>query len=216
MTGTKDESKDSGISSATGRRKQSQAQHYYLSLGTGGELNKSSEEFNLPDDWIRSNFRLRLMYEGKSFSQSLMMVWFSNMFVLTVGNYNGSLFVVDTFGSLLHREWSDNEIAWRNCPAMRKGRNIVRGQPWDRLPGKGRRVTTEDSVFFMSKNGRLLQFMREICDKIHCLNSSLFQEALHGASYQATKWLMLRIPMQQLYRSVRFFFLSFSLLFQPV
>ncbi|TKY67814.1 hypothetical protein E2542_SST10710 [Spatholobus suberectus] len=160
MTGTKDESKDSGISSVTGRRKQSQAQHYYLSIGTGGELNKSSEEYNLPDDWIRSNFRLRLMYEGKSFflisNDGLVFeyvciesVWLwlrhdsSTTMNGMVGNYNGSLFMVDTFGSLLLREWSDNEIAWRNCTAMRKGRNIVGGQPWDRLPGKGRRVTTE-------------------------------------------------------------------------
>ncbi|RDX73238.1 hypothetical protein CR513_47179, partial [Mucuna pruriens] len=176
MTGTKDESKDSGISSVTGRRKQSQAQNYYLSLGTGGELNKSSEEYNLPADWISSNFRLRLLYEGKSFflitNDGLIFeyVYIESVWVWLrhdsstamngiVGNYNGSLFMVDTFGSLLLREWNDNEIAWRNCTSMRKGRNIIGGQPWDRLPGKARRVTTEDSIFFVSKNGRLLQFM---------------------------------------------------------
>ncbi|XP_020214926.1 uncharacterized protein LOC109798904 isoform X2 [Cajanus cajan] len=176
MTGTKDDSTDSGISSATGRRKQSQAQHYYLSLGTGGELNKSSEEYNMPDDWISRNFRLRLMYEGKSLflinDDGLVFeyvciesvwVWLrhdsSTAMNGIVGNYNGSLFMVNTFGSLLLREWSDNEIAWRNCTAMRKGRNIVAGQPWDRLPGKAKRVTTEDSIFFVSQSGRLMQFM---------------------------------------------------------
>ncbi|KAL2329209.1 hypothetical protein Fmac_022636 [Flemingia macrophylla] len=176
MTGTKDDSTDSGISSVTGRRKQSQAQHYYLSLGTGGELNKSSEENNLPDDRISRNFRLRLMYEGISLflinndglifeyvSIESVWVWLrhdsSTAMNGILGNYNGSLFMVDTFGSLLLREWNDNEIAWRNCTAMRKGRNIVAGQPWDRLPGIAKRVTTEDSIFFVSKNGRLLQFM---------------------------------------------------------
>jgi hypothetical protein len=43
---------------------------------------------------------------------------------------------------------------------MRKGRNVVvGGQPWDRLPGlTRRRVTTEDSIFFVSENGSLLRF----------------------------------------------------------
>ncbi|KAG4979324.1 hypothetical protein JHK84_032902 [Glycine max] len=176
MTGTKDESNDSGISSVTGRRKQSQAQNYYLPLGTGGEPNRSSEEYNLPDDWISNNFRLRLLYEGKSFFLITNDGWvfeyvcIENVWVWLrhdssstmngiVGSYNGSLFMADTFGSLFLREWSDNEIAWRNCTAMRKGRSIVAGQPWDRLPGKARRATTEDSIFFVSKNGRLLQFM---------------------------------------------------------
>lgn len=179
MTGIKDESKDSGItSSVTGRRKQSQEHHYYLSLGKGGEpISPSEEEFNLPDDWISSNFRLRLMFEGKSFflvtSDGLIFehvciesVWIwlkhesSTAMNGIVGNYNGSLFMVDTFGSVLLREWSGNEIAWKNCSDMRKGKNaVVGGQPWDRLPGIARkRVTTEDSLFFVSKSGRLLQF----------------------------------------------------------
>ena len=177
LIGKKDESMDSGTSSVTGRRKQSQTQNYYLSLGTSvGELIKSSEEHNLSDDWTSSNFRLRLMYEGKSFffitNDGLVFehiciesVWIwlrhesSTAIKGIVGNYNGSLLMVDTFGSLLLREWHDNEIAWRNCTAMRKGKTIIGGQPWERLPGKARKVTTEDSLFFVSKNGRLLQFM---------------------------------------------------------
>lgn len=178
MTGIKDESKDSGMNSVTGRRKQSQEHYFYLSLGKGSELINSAEENNLPDDWISSNFRLRLMYEGKSFflvtSDGLIFehvciesvwVWLKHDSSTTmngvVGSYNGSLFMVDTFGSVLLREWSGHEIAWRNCTAMRKGRNVVGGQPWDRLPGTARRVTstTDDSLFFVSKSGRLLQFM---------------------------------------------------------
>jgi len=177
MTGTKDDSNDSGTSSVTGRRKQSQAWSSYLALGTGGELNKSSEEYNLPDDWLSSNFRLRLLYEGKSFflisNDGLVFeyVCIENVWVWlkhdsfsamsgVVGNYNGSLFMVDTFGNLFLREWNDNEIAWKNCTAMRKGRHIIGGQPWDTLlPGKARRATTEDSIFFVSKSGGLLQFM---------------------------------------------------------
>ncbi|KAG2398096.1 uncharacterized protein HKW66_Vig0136680 [Vigna angularis] len=176
IIGTKDESYDSGTSSVTGRRKQSQAQSYYLSVGTGGELSKSSEEDSLPDDWISSNFRLRLLYEGKSFflinNDGLVFeyvcienvwVWLkhdsSSAMSGIVGSYNGSLFMVDTFGSLFLREWSGNDIAWKNCTALRKGRHVIGGQPWDMLPGKARRATTEDSIFFVSKNGRLLQFM---------------------------------------------------------
>lgn len=179
MTGIKDESKDSGItSSVTGRRKQSQENHYYLSLGTGNKLISSLEEnkYNLPDDWISSNFRLRLMYEGKSFflvtSDGLIFehvciesVWIwlkhdsSTEMNGIVGNYNGSLFMVDSFGSVLLREWSGNEIAWKNCTDMRRGKtSVVGGQPWDRLPGIAKRVTTEDSLFFVSKNGKLMQF----------------------------------------------------------
>lgn len=177
MIGIKDESEDSGISSVTGRRKQSQAHHHYLSVDTSGsELMESSEEYTLPDDWISSNFRLRLMYEGKSFflitKEGLIFeyiciesvwVWLrhesSTAMNGILGNYNGNLFMVDTFGSLLLREWNNNELAWRNCTSLKKGRNIIGGQPWDRLPGKARKVTTEDALFFVSKNGRLLQFM---------------------------------------------------------
>lgn len=185
MTGIKDESKDSGVtSSVTGRRKQSQEQHYYLSLSTSDELINYSEEYNQSDDWIRSNFHLRLMYEGKSFflvtNDGLIFehVCIENVWIWLrhdsstamngiVGNYNGSLFMVDTFGSLLLREWSGNEIAWKNCTDMRKGRNVVGGQPWDRLPGITRRVTIEDSLFFVSRNGRLLQFMVGKKEHIH-------------------------------------------------
>ncbi|XP_022631351.1 uncharacterized protein LOC106777617 [Vigna radiata var. radiata] len=69
LTGIKDESEESVVSAITGRRKQSQAQNHYLSVSTSGvRLIQSSEEYNhVPDNWISSNFRLRLMDVGKSF-----------------------------------------------------------------------------------------------------------------------------------------------------
>lgn len=76
-----------------------------------------------------------------------------------VGNYNGSLFMVDTCGSLFLRERNGNELSWKNCSAIRRGRSVIGGQPWDGIPGKARKVTTEDALFFVSKSGRLLQFL---------------------------------------------------------
>ncbi|KAK7366659.1 hypothetical protein VNO80_08654 [Phaseolus coccineus] len=124
LTGIKDESEESVVSSVTGRRKQSQAQNHYLSLGgtSGGRLIQSSEEYNhVPDNWISSNFRLRLMDVGKSFflitDDGLIFeyiciesawIWLRHeSFTPMKGilsNYNGSLFMVDTRGSLLLRE----------------------------------------------------------------------------------------------------------------
>nr|DAD42483.1 TPA_asm: hypothetical protein HUJ06_000713 [Nelumbo nucifera] len=77
----------------------------------------------------------------------------------TVGSYNGSLFLIDIHGNLLMRERSSNKLAWINCTAMRKGRQVIGGPPWDRLPGRTLKVTAEDSLFFVSRNGRLVQFM---------------------------------------------------------
>ncbi|KAL5182015.1 hypothetical protein HKD37_01G002787 [Glycine soja] len=178
LTGIKDESEESVISLVTGRRKQSQTQNHYLSVGTsgGGRLIQSSEEYNTPDDWIISNFRLRLMDLGKSFflitddglifeyiSIESAWIWLkhesSTAMKGILSNYNGSLFMVDAYGSLLLRERSGKELAWRNCTAVRKGRNVIGGQPWDGLPGQERKVTTEDTLFFVSKTGRLMKLM---------------------------------------------------------
>ncbi|TKY71057.1 hypothetical protein E2542_SST07352 [Spatholobus suberectus] len=177
LAGIKDESEDSVISLVTGRRKQSQAQNHYLSVGaSGGRLIQSSEEYNMPNNWISSNFRLRLMDEGKSFflltDDGLIFeyiciesVWIwlrhesSTAMKGILSKYNGSLFMVDTHGSMLLRERSGKELAWRNCTAGSKGRNVIGGQPWDGLPGQERKVTTEDTLFFVSKTGRLMKLM---------------------------------------------------------
>ncbi|XP_020275447.1 uncharacterized protein LOC109849960 isoform X2 [Asparagus officinalis] len=75
-----------------------------------------------------------------------------------LGSYNGSLFLVDTHGSLLLRERSGNELLWINCTAMKNGRHVESGPPWDVIPGTVRRVTSEDALYFVNKKGRLIQF----------------------------------------------------------
>ncbi|CAN6443151.1 unnamed protein product [Victoria cruziana] len=75
-----------------------------------------------------------------------------------LGIYNGSLFLVDMHGSLLIRERNGNGLAWINCTSMSRGRKVTMGPPWDGVIGKGKVATPEDSLFFINKNGRLLQF----------------------------------------------------------
>ncbi|KAL1098017.1 hypothetical protein V6Z11_D05G073200 [Gossypium hirsutum] len=137
-------------------------------------LVKASEEYRFPDNWINTSFRLRLVQAGVSFfiitEAGLIFeylytesVWLwlrhdhSTPMRGALGNYNGSVFFVDVYGTLLIRERSNNELAWVNCTAMRKGRQIIGGPPWDGMSGK-LKVTAEDALFFVSKSGRLLQF----------------------------------------------------------
>ncbi|KAL6615579.1 hypothetical protein ACP70R_037849 [Stipagrostis hirtigluma subsp. patula] len=75
-----------------------------------------------------------------------------------LGSYNGSLYLVDVHGNLHISERNGDELLWINCTAMRKGRQVVSGSPWDGIPGLSRRVTTDDALFFVNKRGRLLQF----------------------------------------------------------
>ncbi|XVF04760.1 hypothetical protein REPUB_Repub05bG0112900 [Reevesia pubescens] len=176
IAGIKDEPNDSGNTrSLTRRRKGNKAQQDYLSLGTSrSRLVKTSEEYIFPDNWITSNFRLRVMQAGVSFfivtddgltfeylyTESVWL-WLRHDHTTpmrgALGNYNGSLFFVDMYGTLLIRERSNNELAWINCTAMKKGRQVIGGPPWDDMPGK-MKVTAEDALFFVSKSGRLLQF----------------------------------------------------------
>ena len=134
-----------------------------------------SEEYNMPDNWINTNFRLRVMHGGRSFflitdtgltfeylNAENVWLWLRHEHLTAmrgaVGHYNGSLFLVDEHGSLLIRERSNSDLAWINCTGMRKGRQVIGGPPWDRLPGKTLKVTVEDALFFVSRTGRLLQF----------------------------------------------------------
>ncbi|KAJ6409113.1 hypothetical protein OIU84_008747 [Salix udensis] len=41
---------------------------------------------------------------------------------------------------------------------MRNLGHVIGGPPWDGIPGKALKVTAEDAIFVVSKNGRLLQF----------------------------------------------------------
>ncbi|XP_050224592.1 uncharacterized protein LOC126674218 [Mercurialis annua] len=175
IIGIRDEPNDSGITrSATRRRKGSQPQHNYLVSSVGGSI-QLSEEYSFPDNWINTNFRLRVMHESRSFflitdgglafeylNTENLWLWLRHDHPTpikgAVGNYNGSLFLVDIYGSLLIRERNGNDLAWLNCTAMKKGKQVTGGSPWEGIPGRTTRVTAEDALFFVSKTGRLLQF----------------------------------------------------------
>ncbi|ONI13965.1 hypothetical protein PRUPE_4G254900 [Prunus persica] len=177
ITGVKDEPNDLGIArTMTRRRKGSQTQQHYLTPGTSGSgPTKPLEEYSFPDNWLNTNFHLRAMHGGRSFflitdggftfeylyTENVWM-WLrhehSTAIKGALGNYNGSLYVVDANGSVLLRERNSNDLAWINCTALRKGRQVVGGPPWDGIPGRTTRVTAEDALFFVSRNGRLLQF----------------------------------------------------------
>lgn len=133
------------------------------------------EEYIYPKNWINNNFRLRVMHGGKSFfliteeGSIFEYVYNENVWLWlrhehttamrgALGNYNGSLFLVDTQGSLFIRERNANGLIWINCTSMRKGKTVIGGRPWDGVVGRFQKLTTEDSLFFISKHGRLLQF----------------------------------------------------------
>ncbi|KAI3461131.1 hypothetical protein Pfo_017794 [Paulownia fortunei] len=173
ILGTKDETNEVSISRW---RKDSRTQQNYLSPSApDGSLSGSGEDYGIPDKWINKLFRLRLMQGGKSFflitDNDLTFeylntenAWFwlrhehSTGIKGALGNYNGSLFLVDEHGSLLIRERSGSDLAWINCTAMRKGRQVVAGPPWDGIPGQALRAKPEDAIFLVSRSGRLLQF----------------------------------------------------------
>ncbi|KAL3529935.1 hypothetical protein ACH5RR_009257 [Cinchona calisaya] len=176
ISGMKDEMNEEDQTRITSRRRKgSNAQQNYLLLGpSGSSSTKTSEDFSTADHQITKNFRLRGMHGGKSFflitDDGLTFeyltaenVWFwlrhehSTAIRGAVGNYNGSLFLIDEYGSLFIRERSGNELAWINCTAIKKGRQVIGGPPWDGIPGKAQKATATDALFFVSKSGRLLQ-----------------------------------------------------------
>ncbi|KAL5566668.1 hypothetical protein UlMin_029832 [Ulmus minor] len=178
IMGIKDEATDTGITRPITRRRKGSEQQTYLfpSVGASSRQLKSLDDYTYPDNWIDTNFRLRVMQGGRSFflitdgGFTFEYLYAENEWIWlrhehptpikgALGNYNGSLYVVDAFGSLLIRERSSTELAWINCTAFRKGRQVLGGPPWDGVPGRATRVTMEDSLFFVSRNGRLLQFI---------------------------------------------------------
>ena len=176
IIGVKDESNGIGITrSMTRWRKGSQAQAYLPPGASSSGQITSMDEYSFPDNWINTNFRLRLMHGGRSFflitdgGLTFEYLYAENVWLWlkhdhptaikgALGNYNGSLYVVDTYGSMLIRERSSTELTWINCTSFRKGGKVIGGPPWDGMPGRAMRVTPEDSLFFVSKTGRLLQF----------------------------------------------------------
>lgn len=175
IAGTKDDLNDLSTRPTTKRRKGSQIQQDYLSpAAPASGTMKSSDEYSLPDNWINTNFRLRVMHEGRSFflitddGFTFEYLYTENVWIWlrhehstaikgALGNYNGSLYVVDTYGSLLIRERTINELIWINCTALRKAKQVIGGPPWDELPGRAMKATPEDSLFFVSRTGRLVQ-----------------------------------------------------------
>lgn len=176
MSGVKDELTESDLtSSLSRRRKANNAKQSYLPMSVSCcSSTKSIEDYSIPDIWITKTFRLRMMHGGKSFfcitddglifeylNAENMWIWLkhdhSTAIKGAVGNYNGSLFLIDEHDSLLIRERNSNELTWINCTAMRKGRQVIGGPPWDGYPGKGSKVRADDAIFFVSRNGRLLQ-----------------------------------------------------------
>ncbi|KAL0437197.1 UNVERIFIED_CONTAM: hypothetical protein Sradi_0427600 [Sesamum radiatum] len=169
ISGTKDET---GEVSVSRWRKDSKTQQNYLSPGAqDGSLSSPGDDHDITDQWSARVFRLRLMQREKSFflitDNGLILeylntenAWFwlrhehSTGIKGALGNYNGSLFVVDEHGSLLIRERSSSDLAWINCTAMRKGRQVIGGPPFDGTP----RTKPDDAIFFVSRSGRLLQF----------------------------------------------------------
>lgn len=169
ILGTKEETSESSISSwrKDGR---SRTQHNYLTPD-----GSSDKDYGVADKLNSKFFRLRLMQGEKSFflvTDNYMTFEYLNTenawFWLrhehktaihgALGNYNGSLFVVDEQGSLLIRERSSSDLAWINCTAMRKGRQVIGGPPWDGIPGQPVRAKPEDAIFFVGRTGKLLQF----------------------------------------------------------
>ncbi|KAJ4845205.1 hypothetical protein Tsubulata_036495 [Turnera subulata] len=174
ISGVKDEPNDSGSRPMIRRRKGSQVKQDYLLTEPSKQVD-SLEEYNYPDKWISTNFHLRMMHGGRSFflitddGMTFEYLYTENVWLWlrhdhstpmkgALGTYNGSLFLVDKYGSVFMRERSVDGLEWVNCSAMKKARQVIGGPPWDGIPGKAMKVTAEDALFFVSKNGRLMQF----------------------------------------------------------
>ncbi|KAK9154821.1 hypothetical protein Sjap_002301 [Stephania japonica] len=173
IAGVKDETSGLDSSRPTTRRKVRKNQENYLEQSApDGSLDEPLDQDNSLENGI---FHMRVMAAGRSFflitddGLTFEYIYAENIWLWlrhehettmkgVLGNYNGSLFLVDTHGNLLIRERNDNELLWINCTSMRKGRQVISGPPWDSIPGKAQKVTTEDAIFFISKHGRLVQF----------------------------------------------------------
>uniref|UniRef100_A0A0D9UZK7 Bulb-type lectin domain-containing protein n=1 Tax=Leersia perrieri TaxID=77586 RepID=A0A0D9UZK7_9ORYZ len=153
------------------RKDEDKQQYLYVSTHERDE----TESYNFLSRSIDLNFHMRVMHADRSLflitDNGLTFEYLNNNGVWlwlrhehttsmkgTVGSYNGSLYLVDVYGNLHIRERNGDELLWINCTAMKKGRQVVSGSPWDGVPGLPRRVTTDDALFFVNKRGRLLQF----------------------------------------------------------
>nr|CAD1828999.1 unnamed protein product [Ananas comosus var. bracteatus] len=155
------------------RRRKGDEQENYVPLSN--QESDGIENHNFLTRSIYLNFRMRVLHADRSlFLVTESGITFEYLYTDNVwlwlrhehttamrgllGSYNGSLFLVDVNGYLLIRERNGDELSWINCTAMKKGRQVASGPPWDGIPGRSRRVTVEDAIFFVNKKGRLIQF----------------------------------------------------------
>lgn len=154
------------------RRKVEEKQHY---LDVNRQQSDETEPYNFLSRSIDRNFHMRVMHADRSLflitdngltfeylNSNGIWLWLRHEHTTamkgTLGSYNGSLYLVDVHGNLHIRERNGDELLWINCTAMKKGRHVASGPPWDGIPGLLSRMTTDDTLFFVNKRGRLLQF----------------------------------------------------------
>ncbi|GLJ51702.1 hypothetical protein SUGI_1098840 [Cryptomeria japonica] len=171
-----DQTTDSGISS-TMRRKKGRAYQSRSTVHKMHRHNLHSETNDMyePTNNIDTLFRIRAMQPDRSFFlvtddgitfehllNENLWIWLKHEHSSVVrgilGVYNGSLFVVDNHGNLFIRERNASGLIWFNCSTMEGGRQVILGSPWD-VHGQDRKVTAEDALFFIDKNGNLIQFI---------------------------------------------------------
>ncbi|GAB4856015.1 hypothetical protein Ancab_024654 [Ancistrocladus abbreviatus] len=177
IAGIKEEVMDIGSTWTVARRRKSQAQalSYLMPDASINSVDKSLEDCQSKNTSVERNFHLRILQKGRSFflitnggqtfeylHNDNFGIWLQHEHPTSmnsaVGAYNGSLFLVDVNGSLLIRERSGSDLGWINCTAIRKGKQITGGAPWDEVAGRVTKSMTEDALFFVSKSGRLMQF----------------------------------------------------------
>ncbi|CAL4957223.1 unnamed protein product [Urochloa decumbens] len=169
---TDTEPNDLSNTQSSRRRKVEEKQHY---LHVNSHQSDETEPYNFLSRSIDLNFHMRVMHADRSLflitdngltfeylNSNGIWLWLRHEHTTamkgTLGSYNGSLYLVDVHGNLHIRERNGDELLWINCTAMKKGRHVASGSPWDGIPGLLRRMTTDDALFFVNKRGRLLQF----------------------------------------------------------
>ncbi|KAI3687803.1 hypothetical protein L1987_81506 [Smallanthus sonchifolius] len=175
ISGVKDEiNGDETHRSGLRRRSGNKAHENYYLVSPGSKLKDEPDVDRESSVSVGVNFRLRVMYEGRSFFLVTVegityeyldvenaWFWLKHEHAMgvrgVVGSYNGSLFLVNENKDLIVGERAGNDLTWINCSAMKKGRQVVGGPPWDVAPSKSPKVTLEDSLFFVGKSGGLLQ-----------------------------------------------------------
>jgi hypothetical protein len=189
---TDTEPNDSSSTQPSRRRKVEEKQHY---LHVNSHQSDEIEPYNFLSRSIDLNFHMRVMHADRSLflitgngltfeylNSNGIWLWLRHEHTTamkgTLGSYNGSLYLVDVHGNLHIRERNGDELLWINCTAMKKGRHVASGSPWDGIPGLLRRMTTDDALFFVNKRGRLLQFTVEVQTEFNLVMIALLDEKL--------------------------------------